>query len=258
MKLAVFDLDHTLMPMDTSGSWVIWMTAASGLRLEPVLSAVRKFDADYDAGRLDIDEFMATQIAVARQVSPGASGAACGKPSRSTGSRPTCRRPPSTSLKATAPPGDVTAVCTATYSFASAPSARLFGVEHLLACRAETDERGEFTGRLAGRNSFGPSKIAYVKDFLATDTCRGLTAADVVFYSDSMVDMPLFNFVDAAGGTCVAVNASPELAAEADPPRLEENRDLYRGDARAGYDSRHGRTVISGGFPSCLIVSVVW
>ena len=31
-----------------------------------------------------------------------------------------------------------------------------------------------------------------------------------------MVDMPLFNFVDAAGGTCVAVNASPELAAEAD------------------------------------------
>ena len=84
------------------------------------------------------------------------------------------------------------------------------------ACRAETDERGEFTGRLAGRNSFGPSKIAYVKDFLATDTCRGLTAADVVFYSDSMVDMPLFNFVDAAGGTCVAVNASPELAAEAD------------------------------------------
>ena len=62
MKLAVFDLDHTLMPMDTSGSWVIWMTAASGLRLEPVLSAVRKFDADYDAGRLDIDEFMATQM----------------------------------------------------------------------------------------------------------------------------------------------------------------------------------------------------
>ena len=62
MKLAVFDLDHTLMPMDTSGSWVIWMTAASGLRLEPVLAAVRKFDADYDAGRLDIDEFMATQM----------------------------------------------------------------------------------------------------------------------------------------------------------------------------------------------------
>ena len=62
MKLAVFDLDHTLMPMDTSGSWVIWMTAASGLRLEPVLAAVRKFDADYDAGCLDIDEFMATQM----------------------------------------------------------------------------------------------------------------------------------------------------------------------------------------------------
>ena len=62
MKLAVFDLDHTLMPMDTSGSWVLWMTAASGLRLEPVLAAVRKFDADYDAGCLDIDEFMATQM----------------------------------------------------------------------------------------------------------------------------------------------------------------------------------------------------
>ena len=102
MKLAVFDLDHTLMPMDTSGSWVIWMTAASGLRLEPVLAAVRKFDADYDAGCLDIDEFMATQMQWLARFRR-AHLERVREAFTSTGSRPTCRRPPSTSLKATAP-----------------------------------------------------------------------------------------------------------------------------------------------------------
>ena len=159
MKLAVFDLDHTLMPMDTSGSWVIWMTAASGLRLEPVLSAVRKFDADYDAGRLDIDEFMATQmqwLARFRRAHLERVREAFTK----YWLAPNVPQASLDLVESHRTAGDVTAVCTATYSFASAPSARLFGVEHLLACRAETDERGEFTGRLAGRNSFGPSKIA--------------------------------------------------------------------------------------------------
>ena len=144
MKLAVFDLDHTLMPMDTSGSWVIWMTAASGLRLEPVLAAVRKFDADYDAGCLDIDEFMATQmqwLARFRRAHLERVREAFTK----YWLAPNVPQASLDLVESHRAVGDVTAVCTATYSFASAPSARLFGVKHLLACRAETDKRGKDT-----------------------------------------------------------------------------------------------------------------
>ena len=64
MKLAVFDLDHTLVAMDTNEAWLRWLAANSGLRVEPFYADMVRFGREYDEGRLDIDEFMAYQLGI--------------------------------------------------------------------------------------------------------------------------------------------------------------------------------------------------
>ncbi len=214
MKLAVFDLDHTLVAMDTNEAWLMWLAANSGLKVEPFYADMVRFAREYDEGRLDIDEFMAYQLGILAKF----------------------RRPflekvresfirdwmsqvlPEKSLalvKAHKAAGDVTVLSTATYTFVSSPVGELFGVDHNIACVAATDEKGEFTGRLVDGPSYGPAKVARLEAFLATPAARGLAARDVVFYSDSAVDLPMFHWTEAAGGVCVAVNPSPELEKEA-------------------------------------------
>ena len=214
MKLAVFDLDHTLVAMDTNEAWLRWLAANSGLRVEPFYADMVRFGREYDDGRLDIDEFMAYQLGIlAKFRRPFLDKvlasfvkdwmAAC-LPVRSV-----------ELVKRHRDAGDVLVLCTATYSYVSSPVGALFGIENNLACVAETDAAGHFTGRLVDGTSYGPAKVERLKAFLATPAARGLTAKDVVFYSDSAVDLPMFRFTEAQGGTCVAVNASPDLAREA-------------------------------------------
>lgn len=198
------------MPIDTSEAWVRWLVGASGLRLEPIYKEIARFTAEYDAGRLDIDEFMDYQMRFlaqfrrpflerCRQVFVGEWMSSI-LPARSV-----------ELVKKHQDAGDVLVLCTATYRFVSSPIGELFGIHCNIACDAAQDERGEFLGRTTDGNSYGPSKVTRAEAFLKTPAARGLTAGDVVFYSDSTVDMPLFEYVEAAGGTCVAANASPDL-----------------------------------------------
>jgi HAD superfamily hydrolase (TIGR01490 family) len=86
--------------------------------------------------------------------------------------------------------GDVCIIITATNSFVTAPIAREFGIEHLIATEPE-HRNDEFTGRVAGVPSFREGKITRLNDWLAE---RGWTLGSFVsstFYSDSMNDLPL-------------------------------------------------------------------
>lgn len=214
MKLAVFDLDHTLVAMDTNEAWLMWLAAHSGLKVEPFYADMVRFAREYDEGRLDIHEFMDYQLGLLAKFR-----------------RPFLERVrasfitdwmahvlPEKSValvKAHKAAGDVTVLSTATYTFVSSPVGELFGVDHNIACVAEVDAKGEFTGKLVDGPSFGPAKVARLEAFLATPAARGLTGRDVVFYSDSAVDLPMFQWTEAAGGVCVAVNPSPQLEKEA-------------------------------------------
>jgi HAD superfamily hydrolase (TIGR01490 family) len=105
--------------------------------------------------------------------------------------------------------GDLVAVVTATNEFVTAPIARAFGIEHLLAVQLERDAQGRATGRIAGVPTFQAGKITRVNAWLAE---QGKTLADfddVVFYSDSTNDLPLLEQVR----TPVATNPSPALEA---------------------------------------------
>ena len=103
------------------------------------------------------------------------------------------------------------AIITATNSFVTAPIAREFGVEHLIATEPEQNG-GEFTGKVAGMPCFREGKITRLEAWLAQ---RGLHWADVTeswFYSDSLNDLPLLARVS----NPVAVDPDPTLKAHAE------------------------------------------
>lgn len=214
MKLAVFDLDHTLVAMDTNEAWLLWLAANSGLRLEPFMRDMARYTTEYDEGRLNIDEFMAFQLGILAKFR-----------------RPFLERVrasfiedwmrhclPERSVELVRrhkDAGDICILSTATYTFVSSAVGELFGIDHNIACIAKTDEKGEFTGDLVDGTSYGAAKVERIKRFLATPEARSLAARDIVFYSDSAVDLPMFNYTEAAGGECVAVNPSKDLQKEA-------------------------------------------
>jgi len=76
----------------------------------------------------------------------------------------------------------------------TAPIARAFGVEHLIATEP-AHVGNEFTGEVAGAPCFREGKVARLGEWLAA---RGQTLqmfAQSTFYSDSLNDLPLLEVV---------------------------------------------------------------
>jgi HAD superfamily hydrolase (TIGR01490 family) len=85
---------------------------------------------------------------------------------------------------------DLCAVVTATNSFVTAPIAREFGLEHLIATEP-AQVNGEFTGGVDGTPCFRDGKVARVEAWLASRGERFDSFARSFFYSDSLNDLPL-------------------------------------------------------------------
>ena len=85
------------------------------------------------------------------------------------------------------------AIVTATNRFITAPIARHFGIEHLLATDIE-ERDGAFTGRPRGTPTFREGKIRRVEDWLRERGTQ-LDGYESWFYSDSLNDLPLLERV---------------------------------------------------------------
>ncbi len=107
--------------------------------------------------------------------------------------------------------GDMCVVITATNSFVTAPIAREFGVEHLIATEPE-QKNGEFTGRVDGVPSFREGKITRLESWMAQRGWSWGSFADSCFYSDSLNDLPLLARVK----NPVAVDPDDTLRAHAE------------------------------------------
>jgi HAD superfamily hydrolase (TIGR01490 family) len=99
-------------------------------------------------------------------------------------------------------------VITATNSFVTAPIARLFGIEHLIATEPEMRD-GRYTGRVAGVPCFREGKVVRLEAWMAR---HGHSLAGSWFYSDSHNDLPLLTRVTHP----VAVNPDETLRREAE------------------------------------------
>ncbi len=191
MRLALFDLDNTLLAGDSDFEWAKFLIAKGVLDREVYEARNQAFYDQYKAGTLDIHAFLDFQL---RPLSrhPRAQLDAWHAEFMQTRILPMIA-PGALSLLARH--GDhVRIIVTATNRFVTGPIARHLGVEHLIATELE-ENGGEFTGRVVGTPSFREGKVQRLEAWLAE---RGLAWSDVEetwFYSDSLNDLPLLERV---------------------------------------------------------------
>jgi HAD superfamily hydrolase (TIGR01490 family) len=208
MRLALFDLDNTLLAGDSDFEWAQFLIDQGVLDREVYEARNQAFYDQYKAGTLDIHEFLDFQLKpLARhpRVQLDAWHAefmrtrilpmvAVGTPELLASHR-----------------DDTRVIITATNSFVTAPIAAHLGVPHLIATDPEQVD-GEFTGRVVGTPSFREGKVDRLGAWLAARGASWDDVAESWFYSDSMNDLPLLERVHHP----IAVDPDPTLRAHAE------------------------------------------
>ena len=190
-KLALFDLDHTLIDGDSDVSWAQFLIEEGVLHPEEYHAKNLWFAERYKDGTLDIREFLDFQLApIARRPRPLLD--AWHEQFMQRKIRPIIHE--RTPQLLAGHDGALKALVTATNRFITAPIAAELGIAHLIATDIEEVD-GMFTGKPRGTPSFREGKVTRVAEWLAA---RGATLADYEswFYSDSLNDLPLLERVD--------------------------------------------------------------
>lgn len=208
--LALFDLDHTLLPIDSDVCWAEELVRRGVVDAQWHRQRNDHFFAQYKAGTLDIAEFLAFQLAPLA-AHPRKTLEAWRDEFFDREIAPRILPQARALVQRHQDEGALCAIVTATNEFITGPIAKAFGVPHLIATQVETDNSGGFTGRPRGLPSFREGKVTRVLQWLAE---QGLGLEDFAasyFYSDSLNDLPLLAKVSHA----VAVNPDPRLAEHA-------------------------------------------
>ena len=193
MRLALFDLDNTLLAGDSDYEWGQFLVDRGVLERESYEAQNRAYFDQYVAGTLDIHEYLGFALRPLAQHSPDelARWHADFMKSRIL---PMIGRAARGLVDMHRTRGDLCAVITATNSFVTAPIAREFGVEHLIATEPEASG-GRFTGRVAGTPCFREGKVRRLDEWLAGQGRTLAEFSESAFYSDSHNDLPLLERV---------------------------------------------------------------
>jgi HAD superfamily hydrolase (TIGR01490 family) len=193
-RLTLFDLDHTLLPIDSDYAW-----GEFTLRLgwvDPVHFKKKndQFYADYQRGALDIHEYVEFATQAIRQKGLAQAQQAHAQ-FMSEVIEPAIKARARQLIKAHQERGDHVMIVTATNEFVTGPIAKALGVEDLIAVELERDETGWINGRIKGIPSMREGKVARLKQWFAE---RGdkWENTDITFYSDSTNDLPLLSAVN--------------------------------------------------------------
>ncbi|MDH2917572.1 MAG: HAD-IB family hydrolase [Sideroxydans sp.] len=193
MKLALFDLDNTLLNGDSDFEWSQFLIRIGVLDGELFAAQNLKFYEQYQAGTLDIFEFLDFQLKPL-SLYPRSTLDVWHQQFMTESIMPMVTTASRDLVAQHQAAGDVCLIITATNSFVTAPIATVFGIEHLIATEP-AQKSGEFTGAVAGVPSFKAGKITRLNDWLSA---RGWTLdsfSDTTFYSDSHNDLPLMKLV---------------------------------------------------------------
>ncbi len=205
-RLALFDLDHTLLPLDSDYQWAQYL-ALNGHAGDPE-QALRRNDElmdRYNAGTLSAEEsygFMLGLLTlgtveqlehwrsdyIKQIIQPAVTPQALELVNNHANN------------------GDLCAIVTATNNFVTKPIAPLFNIKHLVATEAELKE-GKYTGNMVGKPCYQEGKILHLNNWLAGMGFKPSDFEEIWFYSDSINDLPLLEAVSHP----VATNPSPSL-----------------------------------------------
>jgi HAD superfamily hydrolase (TIGR01490 family) len=210
LNLALFDLDLTLLPIDSDHAWGQFMIELGWVDAVAFRAGNDAFYADYRAGRLDIDAYIAFASAPLRERSAAELDAGRERFMREV-IAPALRSEAHALVEAHRERGDRLALVTSTNDFITAPIAAAFAIDALIATRLERGGDGAPTGRIDGVPAFREGKVARVGQWLAASGAGWSDFARISVYSDSLNDLALLE----KATDPVATNPSPELEAVA-------------------------------------------
>ena len=209
-NLCLFDLDDTLLPLDSDHAWGEFMIRLGWVDEAAFRRANDGFYADYQAGRLDIHAYIAFATAPLQQRTPATTGAAHARFMREV-IQPALHPAALALVREHQARGDWIALVTATNDFITGPIAQAFGIADLIAVRLEREAGGTITGRIVGTPSYRQGKVVRVEEWLAEGGCSWRDFRRISVYSDSLNDLPLLE----RGNDAVATNPTPALEAVA-------------------------------------------
>ncbi|MBU0752795.1 MAG: HAD-IB family hydrolase [Gammaproteobacteria bacterium] len=209
MKLALFDLDNTLLSGDSDFEWAQFLISKGVLDREVHEAKNQEFYDHYKAGTLDIHAFLDFQLApLARHAR--AELDVWHDEFMAERIRPMMTETARALVKSHLDAGDICAVVTATNSFVTGPICREFGIAHLVAT-VPAQQDGSFTGQPRGTPAFKAGKIERVDAWLESLGLWWGAFESSHFYSDSHNDLPLLERVTVP----VAVDPDETLRARA-------------------------------------------
>lgn len=191
MKLALFDLDNTLLAGDSDFEWAQFLIEQGVLDREVYEARNQGFYDQYKAGTLDIYEFLDFQLKPLSR-HPREVLDAWHREFMERRIRPMVRD--SARALVERHRGDLCAVITATNSFVTAPIVREFGIEHLIATEPEMRD-GAFTGNVTDIPCFREGKVQRLDSWLESQGRELASFEASWFYSDSLNDLPLLKRV---------------------------------------------------------------
>ena len=208
-RLALFDLDNTLLSGDSDYEWGQFLIDRGVLDREEYETQNTRFFEQYKAGTLDIHAYLQFALGTLARHTPDELEGWLAE-FMDARIRPMIGARAVELARSHLEANDVCAVITATNSFVTTPIAREFGIPHLIATEPERAGR-RFTGRVAGTPCFREGKIVRLHAWLAERGTPLESFSDSTFYSDSQNDLPLLSLVKQP----VAVDPDDTLAAEA-------------------------------------------
>ena len=207
MTLALFDLDNTLLGGDSDHAWGEFLIARQLVDAQAYRRANDQFYEEYQAGVLDIRQYLAFALKPLTQFTLAELAQLHGEFMMSH-IEPLLLPKAQALLARHREQGHTLVIITATNGFITGPIAQRLGVTYLLATEAEiVDNR--YTGAVLGTPCFQHGKVERLRDWL---TEHQHTLDGSYFYSDSANDIPLLEAVTFP----VAVDPDPRLRAWAE------------------------------------------
>ena len=190
MSLAIFDLDNTLLSGDSDYAWGQYLGEIGAVDGPSHEHENRRYYEQYQAGTLDIYEFLAFALRPLTQYP---------RPQLEIWRRqfidikiiPMITQAARALVQHHRQSGDTLLIITATNGFITRPIATEFGIENLLATEPE-EINGHFTGKVAGVPCFQEGKVTRLNTWLKE---HGDSLENSWFYSDSHNDLPLLKRV---------------------------------------------------------------
>lgn len=202
MALAIFDLDNTLLGGDSDYLWGQYLSENGHVDGEQQKIKNQQFYGQYQAGTLDIHEFLAFQFTPLKE-NTFAVLAEWRENYLAEKIEPIMLPKAQALVQKHRNQGDTLMIITATNSFITRPIADKLGIDLLIATEPEQID-GEYTGNTAGIPSFHQGKVDRLNQWLE-DNQHDMAGS--YFYSDSHNDLPLLDIVD----NPVAVDPDPKL-----------------------------------------------